>query len=243
MVIAKENIWVRKGETGILSIPGKGGNYLMEPEFMPLEQLEGFFNEPGLKGVIIKGSGRHFSAGADLSRLRELARNEPDLERKMRAGKKLISLIENAPFPVIAGISGACFGGGLEIALACHIRICSSNALFAFPEVNQGIMPGLGGTVLLPKVIGPGKATEMILSGDIVNAERALELNLVDYSVPAKELHDFTLRFLGKLTAERDPEVIRSVMRSIRNSQEMDFNSAMREETKLFTALAARNMK
>ena len=243
MASGKNKLWERIGEIGILSLPGERGNYLHEPEFIPLEQLEGFFNEPGLKGVIIRGSGRHFSAGADLNRLSQLVKDEAVLSENMTAGKKLILLIENALFPVIAEISGACFGGGLEIALACHIRICSDNALFAFPEVNNGIMPGLGGTVLLPRVIGQGRAAEMILSGDIVNAEKALEIRLVDYVIPAKELHNFTLSYLQKLTNDRDTEVIRSVMQSINNAQTQSIVAATEAETRLFCALAARNMK
>jgi enoyl-CoA hydratase/carnithine racemase len=242
MSYSQNRLWERKGDLGILSLQGTGGNYLDEPEFIPYRQLEGYINEPGLKGIIIRGNGRHFSAGADLERLRQLVKDETLLYERMSAGKNLIFLIENAPFPIIAEISGVCFGAGLEIALACHIRICSDNALFAFPEVNFGIMPGLGGTILLPKVIGQGKAAEMILSGDVVNAEKALELKLVDYVVPAKDLHDFTVGYVEKLTCDREIEVIQSVMRSIRNSLEMDLNSAMEEETKLFCSLAARNI-
>ena len=160
----------------------------------------------------------------------------------MRAGKDLLQLIANTPLPVVAEISGACFGGGLEIALACHIRICSENALFAFPEANHGIMPGLGGTITLSKLIGPGRATQMILSGDIVNAEKALETGLVDHVVPKETLHGFTLHYLEKLTRDRDVEVIRSIMRSIHNAMNMDAGQALEEETRLFCELALKNL-
>ena len=161
----------------------------------------------------------------------------------MTAGKRIISLIENTTLPVVAEISGACFGGGLEIALACHIRICSDNAIFAFPEVSYNIMPGLGGTISLSKVIGPGRAAEVILSGDAISSDKALEMSIVDYKIPAKELHDFSLKYLRKLTNDRDIDVIRSVMQSIRNSRVMDPDRALKEETRLFCALAVRNMK
>jgi enoyl-CoA hydratase len=238
MASQKNENWERLGATGILTLSGSRGNYLRDPDFFDIEWLKARFSEPGLKGILIRGSGRHFSAGADLDALRQLARDKALLEMKMTAGKDLIRLIENTPLPVIAEIKGACFGGGLEIALACHVRICSSNALFAFPEINHGIMPGLGGTIRLPKLIGPGKAAEMMLAGDIINAGRALEIKLVDYIVPPNDLHDFSIKYLQKLTCERDVEVIKSVMKSIHNSLHMEFDAALEQETRLFCELA-----
>jgi enoyl-CoA hydratase/carnithine racemase len=228
---SKDAIWKRHESTGVLSLHGTHGNYLAKPEFIPGELMEEWFHEPGLKGIIIKGSGRHFSAGADLERLKQMARDEAILAEKI------------SDVPVIAEISGVCFGGGLEIALACHIRICSDNALFAFPEVNWGIMPGLGGTVTLSNLIGPGKSTEMILSGEIANAGKALEIKLVDHVVPSKELDAFTMDFMHKLTADREIDVIHSVMKSIRNSRTIEFEKALEEETRLFCALAVRNLQ
>ena len=243
MEITSGKIWEIKGATGILSLPGGRGGYLYEPEFLPIEQVQDFFSEPGLKGIIVRGSGRHFSAGANLDRLKELAKDEALLYKKMTAGKDLINLIESTPLPVVAEISGACFGGGLEIALACHIRICSENALFAFPEVNHRLLPGLGGTIMLPKLIGMGRATEMILKGDVISSDKALEIKLVDYRVSAASLHEFTLQYIEKLTYDRDIAVIRSVMQSIRNGQVMGFDEAMEAETRLFCTLAVRIMK
>ena len=235
--------WTRIGDIGILSLVSAHENYLDEPEFIPLDQANKYFNEPDLKGIIIRGSGRHFSAGADLEKLKEMARDEMFLTEKISAGKKLIQLIDTLRLPVVAEIRGACFGGGLEIALACHIRICSENALFAFPETNHGIMPGLGGTITLSRLVGPGRAAGMILSGSIVDAKQALAMGLADYVVPQKELHDHAMDYLGKLTADRDIDVIRSVMQSIHCSQTRPLDEAMSEETKLFCALAIKNMK
>jgi enoyl-CoA hydratase len=236
-----KNTWHRHGAIGILELPD--GPYLPQPDFMPVEELKGYLEEPGLKGVIIRGSGRHFSAGADVDQLRKLAQEEDVLMRKMLAGKALIGLIEDTPLPVVAEISGACFGGGLEIALACHIRISSETALFAFPETGLGIMPGLGGTASLPRAVGQGKAAEMILGGDIINAPKALEIRLVDYIAPAKSLHEFALAYLHKLTNDREVEVIRSVMVSLSNARHLPEEKALEEETRLFCALAVKNLK
>lgn len=239
----KDDIWVRTGAIGVLSLFSSHENYLDEPEFIKMGLLEEILREPGLKGVIIKGSGRHFSAGADLDNLKQLAKDESLLVKKISAGKRIIRFIENADVPVVAEINGVCFGGGLEIALACHIRICSDKALFAFPETNYDIMPGLGGTITLSKLIGAGRSAEIILSGEIADAQKALDLKLADFMVPAKELHSFTVDFLEKMTAGRDVDVIHSVMKSIHNAQTMEFVKALEEETKLFCALAVKNMQ
>ena len=241
MATASHNIWEKKGTTGIFRLNGYQGNYLSDPEFEDLSWLNERFSEPDLKAIIITGSGRHFSAGADLKRLGELATNEAMLISKMKAGKDLLDLIESTALPVVAEIQGACLGGGLEIALACHIRICSENALFAFPEIHHGIMPGLGGTYRLTNVVGPGKAAEIMLSGDVVNAQKALETGLVDYVVPDRDLRIYTLDYLERLTRDRDVDVIRSIMKSIHNAMHLDTDRALEEETRMFCALAVRS--
>lgn len=239
----RPHIWSRSGDIGILSLGAGAGNYLEDPEFIPVHQATLYFNEPDLKGIIIRGTGRHFSAGADLNNLRKLATDHEKLAGRVNAGKKLIRLIEGLHLPVVAAIRGICFGGGLEIALASHFRICGDNALFAFPETGHGILPGLGGTVTLPKLVGPGMAARIILSGNILDAGQALGAGLVDFVVPKKELDEFALNFLHRLTDDRDPGVIRSVMASIRNGLHMPFEEALAEETKLFCALAVKNLK
>jgi enoyl-CoA hydratase/carnithine racemase len=235
--------WERTGAIGILSIDNPPGNLLEEPEFMDRLWLEECLGDTSLKGMLIKGAGRHFSAGADMKRLKKLAQDEAVMMKKMAGGKDLIRFIGKIDIPVVASVTGICFGAGLEIALACHIRICSDNALFAFPETNYGIMPGLGGTVMLSKLIGQGKAAEIILSGDTINAQQAMKLRLVDYLVPASEIREYSLNYLENLTSGRDIEVIRSVMKSLHNAQTLSFEKALEEETKLFCALAVKSMQ
>jgi enoyl-CoA hydratase/carnithine racemase len=239
----KNIVWEKIGAIGVLSIHNPPENFIEEPEFVGKEQVEEILHDTTLKGIIIKGTGRHFSAGADREKLRQLAQNEALLYKKISKGKELIRFIENMNIPVVAAIKGVCFGAGFEIALACHIRICSENALFAFPESNHGIMPGLGGTVMLTKLIGAGKSAEIILTGDIVNAQKAMELRLADYVVPSKELNTFSMSFLERMTSDREIDVISSVMRSIHNSQTLSFEKALEEETKLFCALAVKSMQ
>lgn len=233
----------KKGTTGIITLMNSPENRIEEPEFIRREQLYEVLQDKDLKGILIRAAGRHFSAGADLEKLKQLARDEQSLTARISAGKSLISMIESSEIPVVAMISGVCFGAGLEIALACHIRICSENALFAFPEVNYGILPGLGGTVMLSKLIGAGRSAEIILSGDIVNAQKALDYKLADYVVPNSELETFSLNYIKKMTSDRDVDVIRSVMKSIHNAQTLPFEKALEEETKLFCSLALKTMQ
>jgi enoyl-CoA hydratase/carnithine racemase len=235
--------WQKNGDIGVLSIDNPPGNLLEEPEFMDKKWLEGRLEDLSLKGLLIKGTGRHFSAGADMKNLKKLAEDEAFMIKKMAGGKDLIRFIEQIDIPVVASITGICFGAGLEIALACDIRICSENTLFAFPETNYGIMPGMGGTVMLSKLVGPGKAAEIILSGDTFDASRALKLKLADYVVPANEIHEYSLNYLKKLISGRNIEVIRSVMRSLHNAQTLSFEKALEEETKLFCSLAVKSMQ
>jgi enoyl-CoA hydratase/carnithine racemase len=133
------------GDIGLLTLNNPPQNYLTEPEFIPASELKKWIEDNGLKGLVITGSGRHFSGGAQLESVFSMAADEERMEGRMARGKELLRYIEELDIPVAAAISGVCFGGGLEIALACHIRICSENSLFAFPETNQGLMPGLGG--------------------------------------------------------------------------------------------------
>jgi enoyl-CoA hydratase/carnithine racemase len=235
--------WEKEGDIGILSISNPPGNLISMPDFIEEEQLNDWLNDKTIKGILILGAGRHFSAGADLDNLRKLAWNKKLLEDKMSKGRKLIHIIGRAEIPVVAAIRGACFGGGLEIALACHVRICSENSMFAFPEINHGLIPGLGGSAMLSDLTGEGRSLEIILSGNVVDAQKALELRITDYVVPAKETESFALKYLENLTHDRDVEIIRSVMKSIHNSRIMPFEEALREETKLFCKLARKNLE
>lgn len=141
-----------------------------------------------LHGLIITGSGtRSFVAGADISEFVNLSRKEGiALGRK---GQSLFAEIEKLTIPVIAAVNGFALGGGCELAMACHIRVAGSNAKFGQPEVNLGLIPGYGGTQRLIHYIGKGKAIEMLMTGDMISAEEAYRLGLVNHVVePGKEI-------------------------------------------------------
>jgi enoyl-CoA hydratase len=146
-----------------------------------------FEQDAEVQAVILTGAGeKAFVAGADIS---EFAGLNAELgTRYSRQGQALTRSIENFPKPVIAAINGYALGGGTEIALACHIRLASENARLGQPEVKLGIIPGYGGTQRLPRLVGKGKAMEMILSGRVVEAKEAAEAGLVNKVLPLPEL-------------------------------------------------------
>jgi enoyl-CoA hydratase len=139
-----------------------------------------------IAGVILTGAARAFVAGADIS---ELSSQSP-MEAKARSsyGQRVFGKFERSAKPVIAAVNGFCLGGGCELAMACHIRIASEQAKFGQPEVKLGITPGYGGTQRLPRLVGRGRALQLLLTGEMIDAAEALRIGLVNAVVPAADL-------------------------------------------------------
>jgi enoyl-CoA hydratase/carnithine racemase len=230
--------WEIKNDIGIITLVNPPENYIVQPDFVPIETLQKWTSYDYLKGILICGAGKHFSGGGKLENLFRMIRDKEDIEEKMDRGKAVLDHLERLEIPVVAAIQGICFGGGLEIALASHIRVCADNSLFAFPEINQGVIPGLGGTVRFSHKAGFPKALKMIMGGDMINAEDALEMKLVDFVVGKQKVIDFSFGLLQKLTRDRPLPVIHAVMKALHNARTMSTQDAMREETRLFCELA-----
>lgn len=229
---------VTKDGIGILTLKNPPQNYLMEPEFISLQVLGEWIKADELKGLIIAGAGRHFSGGARLEDIFSMAEAEVPMEAEMEKGKNLLSFIRDLNIPVVAAISGVCFGGGLEIALACHIRFCTENSLFAFPESNSGLMPGLGGTVMLRERLSFPESLKLILGGDMINAEEALAMKVVDSVIKDSDPVDYSQGFLKKITEGRSLTIIQFVMQALKNARSLPPGEALKEETKMFAELA-----
>lgn len=151
------------------------------------EVFEEYMYHEEVQGVIISGAGeKSFVAGADIAEFADFTAEQG--KTMSENGHDCFDKIESYPKPVIAAINGYALGGGCELAMACHIRIASENAIFGQPEVNLGLIPGYGGTQRLIELIGKGKAMELLLTGDSLNAAMAKELGLVNYVVPQAEL-------------------------------------------------------
>src|SRR5208283_3553429 len=141
-------------------------------------------DDAAVRGVILTGAGnKAFIAGADISELAQAT--AIDAERSSRFGQEVLDLIENLGKPVIAAINGFALGGGCETAMACTIRVATEGAKFGQPEVSLGLLPGGGGTQRLPRLVGKGRALQLILSGEMISAQEAYRIGLVNEIVPA----------------------------------------------------------
>jgi enoyl-CoA hydratase/carnithine racemase len=152
------------------------------------EAVDKLLTDDDVKAIVITGGGTNaFVAGADIPEIKaQFEAGDPaGASEFLELGHTVFRKIEKAPKPVIAAINGFCLGGGLELAMSCHMRICSDRARLGQPEINLGIIPGWGGTQRLPRLAGRGKAIEMILTGDMITAQEAYRTGLVNKVVPA----------------------------------------------------------
>lgn len=226
------------GDIGILTLNDPPHNNLSGPEFIQFKELMEWIEGNNFKALIITGSGRHFSSGAKLDSVFTMAKAGDPMESMMDSGKEVLNYLEDLNIPVVAAIKGVCFGGGLEIALACHIRFCSETALFAFPESNNVLMPGLGGTYRLGERLLLKDSLKIVLGGDMIDAKEALLLKIVDTIVNNEDTLEFSLHFLRKITEDRPLKLINYVMQSLKNSKRLGIEESMKEETRMFCDLA-----
>lgn len=178
------------------------------------QTVSGAFDDSTIKGIIITGAGsKAFIAGADIS---EFAAYSVDEGRQLaREGQdNVFDFIEKGSKPVIAAINGFALGGGLELAMACHIRIASSNAKMGLPEVSLGLIPGYGGTQRLVQLVGKGRALEMIMTADMVTADEAHRTGLVNHVVDADQLLSKAKEILGRIII-RSPFAVASAIRAV----------------------------
>ncbi len=173
-------------------------------------------DDDAVRGVILTGAGeKAFVAGADISQFKTLdARTGRQFSER---GQAVFNLIEQMGKPVVAAVNGYALGGGCELAMACHLRVAAENARFGQPEVNLGIIPGYGGTQRLPRLVGHGLATELILTGAQIDARRAYEIGLVNRVVAPGELTEATRALLQTITAKA-PEAVRLSLEALRAS-------------------------
>lgn len=201
-----------------------------------LEELATLFQELAdkdeLVGVIITGSGdKAFVAGADISAMQGY---DAFAGREFgRLGHRAMDAVASLPRPVIAAVNGFALGGGCELALACDIRICSVNAKFGQPEVNLGVIPGFGGTQRLPRLVGTGMALELLLTGDMIDAEEACRIGLVNRVIEQDNLLAHCYEIMEKI-AQKGPIAVRLCKEVVTSGIEMDLTRACRHEADLF---------
>jgi enoyl-CoA hydratase len=204
------------------------------------ETLDAFSGDASLRAVIITGAGeRAFAAGADIAELAELPGAVAG-EHKARTGQRITQLIEALPVPVIAAVNGFALGGGCELAMACDFRIASENAKFGQPEVNLGVPPGYGGTQRTTRLLGPGMALFMCLTGETIDAPEALRIGLVQRVVPIGELMPEARRIAGLITAKA-PLAITATKRAIREGAALPLAEGLALEALHFGAMVSTN--
>ena len=193
--------------------------------------------DPEVGGVILTGAGeKAFVAGADIA---ELARMGPLTGiRVSREGQDAFRFIERMGKPVVAAVNGFALGGGLELALACHLRVASDNARFGLPEVKLGIIPGYGGTVRLPRLVGRGRALEMILTGGMIDAQEAWRIGLVNRVHPAAELAE-AAEALVRTILGNGPVALALALEAVDRGVQTTTEDALVLESNLFGLLAS----
>ena len=190
-----------------------------------------------VRGVIVTGAGsKAFVAGADIA---ELAKMGPvDGVEVSRLGQRVFRAIELSRKPVIAAVNGFALGGGCELALACHLRIAAENAKFGLPEVKLGIIPGYGGTLRLPRIVGKGRALELMLTAEMIDAQEAHRIGLANKVVPQAELLD-AARAMMKTILKNGPVALGLAIECATRGMEMSVDDGLALESNLFGLLAA----
>ena len=207
-------------------------NQVLDELTMKINEL---ISDSNVRVIIISGVGdKAFIAGADIKLMQGMNKKEAlDFANK---GHLLTSLIENSNKPIIAAVNGYAFGGGSELALSCHIRIASEDAIFAQPEVKIGLLPGWGGTQRLPRIVGKGIANEIILTGMNISAERAYEIGLVNRVVKKDDLIS-NCNEIAEAIIRNSPNAINESIALINISSNIDLKSGLEIEAKRFSDL------
>jgi enoyl-CoA hydratase len=204
--------------------------------------VDAFLATPATGAMIVTGAGeKAFVAGADIEELSGL--DAAGGKAFSEYGQGIFDRIENSPKPIIAAINGFTFGGGCELALACHIRIGATTAKFGQPEVNLGLIPGAGGTQRLPRVVGRAHATYLILTGEAISAEDALRIGLISKLVEPAALIETAMK-VAETILSKGPVAVRYALEAIHRGTEMAQPEAMGLEAALFgLCFATQDMK
>lgn len=232
-----------ENKVAVVTISNSPGNKLTTQVYLEITRLMDELEDNGnVQAIIITGAGEEaFVAGADIGEMVELDTvGMMDLTQITRVA---FSKIENLRKPVIAAINGEARGGGFELALCCDLRITSQNAQFAFPEINLGVIPGGGGTQRIQKIVGQGTAKELLYFGEMIDAYRAYELQIVNKVVPQGELLATAKEWAAKL-AQKAPVAIRMMKVAVNTGANVDLESALTIEATCYDgAFATKDCK
>ena len=233
----------KKGGKGIITInrPKVLNAIDWETFFLLQDTLEKMIEDKEIRVIILTGAGeKAFISGGDIGE--ELEMDGLTSYRWSLTGHKLCATMEASPKPVIAAVNGYCLGGGFEFALACDLRICSQNAKFGTPESKLGVCCGFGGNIRLPRIVGITKAKEMLMTGQMIDADEAYRINLVNKVVPQAELMKAVDEFCEHLL-NKSYNVLDFIKRAVDYGSETDLRSAAQFEAALFGVISATDDK
>ncbi|WP_284036136.1 enoyl-CoA hydratase [Neobacillus sp. 114] len=185
-----------------------------------------------IRVVVIHGEGRFFSAGADIKEFTTVSSSE-GFSNLGKFGQDLFDRMEKFPKPIIAAIHGAALGGGLELAMACHIRLVSETAKLGLPELQLGIIPGFAGTQRLPKYVGTARAAEMMLTSEPITGLEAVQYGLANHAYPENEVLEQAYKLAGKI-AKKSPGSVKAAIELLNYSKTKEFYEGVKRESELF---------
>ena len=223
----------KRGAVAVLTInrPDKLNALNMKVHEEGVAALDDLKADDSVRVVVLTGAGeKSFIAGADIS---EFVEATPVAQRDLFHERTLFNTIDTFPKPVVAMINGFCLGGGNELALACDIRIASEKSRFSQPEINLGIMPGGGGTQRLARLIGEGRAMELCLLGDMIDAATAHRFGLVNHVFPPEQLEEETMKLAEKI-AEKAPIALQLTKEAVKFASRSNLDEGLRREVDLF---------
>ena len=223
----------RRNRIGIITVnrPEQLNSMNAETRSEMADSFEKMDNDPKIAVVILTGSpGKAFIAGADI---KEFAEMKLENSEEMKEDWRVTKVISGMKKPVIAMIDGFCLGGGLEIAMSCDLRISSNRSKLGQPEINIGIIPGAGGTQRLTRLVGEGRAMELILTGRMINAEEALQYGILNFIFTPEELEEKTME-LANTIASKSSYAVERAKRSVKAVAEMSLEKGFKYEQDLF---------
>jgi enoyl-CoA hydratase len=228
--------WSVSERIGTITIAKPPANALSSKVLIELANvLDEAEKDENVRVILIHGEGRFFSAGADIKEFTGIENGE-QFSKLAKLGQDLFERMENFPKPIIAAVHGAALGGGLELAMACHIRIVSDNAKLGLPELKLGIIPGFAGSQRLPRLVGVPKACEMLLTSEPISGEEAVSLGLANHAYTEAELLDQAYKLASKI-AKKSPVAMKAILELLAFSKTKEFHAGVEREAELFGAV------
>ena len=224
-----------ENRVGIVTISHPPANTLNTATLLGLSECMDYAaQQDEIKALIITGEGKFFVAGADIKEFTDAFDDQTKAKGMAEAGQRLFDKIENLAKPVIAAVNGAALGGGLELAMSCHIRIAAAEALLGLPELKLGLIPGFGGTQRLARLTNKAKALELILTSQFIDGKEAAKIGLVNHALPLDEVLPMAKKIAETISLERGVPSINAAMKAVNEGLKVTLSEGQELEAELF---------